>query len=91
MLKIRRTANGEVVFTLSGRMNTADVVELKTLFGSEEQGRHIVLDLKDLTLVDRDAVSFLQRCEADSFQLKNCPAYIREWITRERHESGQNP
>jgi len=42
------------------------------------------LDLKDLTLVDREAVKFLERCEADSVKLKNCPAYIREWIVRER-------
>jgi hypothetical protein len=87
MLKIQRKANGEVLFTLSGRMSTEDVAELKTLFESEQKGRRIVLDLKDLTLVDRDAVSFLERCEADSFKLRNCPPYIREWITRERRGS----
>ena len=85
MLKIHRTQNGVVVFTLSGRIHVEDVAELKTLFGSEDKGRAIVLDLKDLTLVDREAVSFLERCEAGSVKLKNCPAYIREWITRERN------
>ena len=84
MLKIKRAANGEVVFTLSGRMDAENVPELKTLFGSEPKGRRIVLDLKDLTLVDREAVRFLKSCETDSIQIKNCPAYIREWITRER-------
>jgi anti-anti-sigma regulatory factor len=87
MLKIQRTANGEVVFTVSGRMDSENVDELKELFASEAKGRGIALDLKDLTLVDRDAVRFLERCEADSIKLKNCPAYIREWITRERSES----
>jgi anti-anti-sigma regulatory factor len=85
MLKIQRAANGDVVFTLSGRMDAENVAELETLLGTEPKGRRIFLDLKDLTLVDRDAVSFLERCEADSVKLKNCPAYIREWITRERH------
>jgi anti-anti-sigma regulatory factor len=85
MLKIQRAANGEVVFTLSGRMDAENVAELETLLGTESKGRRIFLDLKDLTLVDRDAVTFLGRCEADSVKLKNCPAYIREWITRERH------
>jgi hypothetical protein len=47
----------------------------------------IMLDLKDLMLVDRDAVSFLEQCEADSIKLTNCPAYIREWIRRERASS----
>jgi anti-anti-sigma regulatory factor len=87
MLKIQRAANGHVVFTVSGRMDAENVAELKALFASEAKGRRIVLDLKDLTLVDRDAVRFLEHCEADSIELKNCPAYIREWITRERSES----
>ena len=85
MLKVRRTANGEILFTLSGRMATDNVAELSTLLRSEADGRRIVLDLKDLTLVDRDAVRFLERCETDSITLYNCPAYIREWIVRERN------
>jgi anti-anti-sigma regulatory factor len=84
MLKIQRTVNGEVVFTLSGRLDGQNIGELPTLFGTEAEGRRIALDLRDLTLVDRDAVRFLERCEADSIKLKNCPAYIREWIARER-------
>src|SRR5258707_9949082 len=84
MLKITRAANGEVLFKLSGRMGAENVAELETLVSAEASGRRIVLDLKDLTLVDQDAVSFLKRCEADSLHLRNCPAYIREWITGER-------
>lgn len=87
MLKIKRAANGEVVFTLSGRMDAENTAEFKELVGSEPKGRRMVFDLKDLTLVDQDAVSFLKHCEADSVKLKNCPAYIREWITRERDGS----
>jgi anti-anti-sigma regulatory factor len=84
VLKITRTVNGEVVIKLSGRMDVEDIAELETLVRKEADGRRIVLDLKDLTLVDRDAVKFLRSCEADSIKLKDCPAYIREWITRER-------
>jgi hypothetical protein len=84
MLKITRTVNGDVVFTVSGRMDAENVAGLKTMFSSEANGRPIVLDLKDLILVDQDAVSFLERCEADSIRLRHCPAYIREWITKER-------
>ena len=88
MLKINRAANGQVVFTLSGRMDAENVAEMKALFGSEPKDRRVVLDLKDLTLVDREAVRFLESCEMDSIKIKNCPAYIREWITRERAGSG---
>jgi len=87
MLRIQRSANGEVVFTLSGQMGEEGIAELETLIRSEASGRRITLDLKDLTLVGRDAISFLERCEADSITLKNCAGYVREWITRQRHES----
>jgi hypothetical protein len=87
MLRIRRSSNGQVVFKLSGQMDEEQIAELETLIRSEAEGRHIVLDLKDLILVGRDAISFLRQCEADNIQLKNCPAYIREWITRERGPS----
>ena len=84
MLRVQRSANGQVVFTLSGRMDKENIAELETLIRSEANDRRIVLDLKDLTLVNQDAVSFLERCEADSITLRNCPAYVREWITRQR-------
>ena len=83
MLKITTVANGEVVIKLSGRMDSENIGELETLMTSEADGRRIVLDLRDLTLVDQDAVSFLKRCKEDNITLKNCPAYIRQWITRE--------
>jgi anti-anti-sigma regulatory factor len=84
MLKIQRAANAEVVLTLSGRIDGVNVPELQKLFLSESQGRRIVLNLKDLTLVDQEAVKFLERCETEGIQLRNCPVYIREWITRQR-------
>jgi hypothetical protein len=29
-------------------------------------------------------VKFLRECEADGMKLENCPAYVREWIDREK-------
>jgi hypothetical protein len=87
MLRIRRSANGEVVFSLSGRMSLEDIVELETQIKSEASGRQLVLDLSQVTLVGQDAIAFLARCEADNITLKNCAAYVREWITRKRESS----
>jgi hypothetical protein len=89
MLKIQRAANEHVVFTLSGRIEAEDVGELEKLFELETEGRHLVLDLKDVTLVNQDAIRFLALCEADNITLKNCPAYIREWIEKERSPSSR--
>ena len=87
MLRIRRSGNGEAVFTLSGRMDENDTGELEALSRSEANAARISLDLKDLTLVNQDAIDFLERCEAENITLKNCPAYVREWITRQRREA----
>jgi hypothetical protein len=73
-LKIQRSANGRVVFTLSGRIEAEDVKELRELLALEKGGQQLVLDLRDVTLVNQDAVEFLAGCEADSIKLENCPA-----------------
>jgi hypothetical protein len=83
MLKIQRKANGKVTFTLSGRIEAEDIDELRRLLELEGAGRNIALDLKDVTLVDRDAIKFLTDCEAESITLENCPPYVREWIGQE--------
>jgi len=70
------------VFTLSGRMEAAQVPELKELL--DRDYRNIILDLRDVRLADRDAVKFLIGCEADGMKLESCPAYVREWMDREK-------
>jgi hypothetical protein len=61
-----------------------DMAELQALIGREASRGQVVLDLKDLTLVGADAINFLVRCESDGIALENCPAYVREWMTRQR-------
>jgi hypothetical protein len=84
MLKIQRSTNGQVVFTLSGRLEADDVKELQQVLALETKGRKLVLDLRDVTLVNENAVNFLARCETDNIVLENCPAYIRQWIEQAR-------
>ena len=80
MLKIQRSGNGRVVFTLSGRIETEDVEELQQLLALETAGQQLVLDLRNVTLVNQDVVTFLAGCEADSITIENCAGYVREWI-----------
>jgi anti-anti-sigma regulatory factor len=84
MLKIQRSSNGGVVFTLIGRIQLEHVDELRRLLSLEKADGSMALDLKDVTLVERDAVKFLSECETGNIALKNCPAYIREWMNREK-------
>src|SRR5262249_8297987 len=80
MLRIKSTTDGETVFTVSGRIHSENLAELSNLIDAAAAGRGMVLDLKELILVDRDAVRFLKRCESNGIELRNCSAYIREWI-----------
>ncbi len=84
MLRIHRLANGEVVFTLSGRLDQEHIAEVDALVKSET-GRPIFLDLKDVTLAGQEGVDFLAQCEAAGIAVVNCAPYVREWITRQRN------
>jgi hypothetical protein len=87
MLKIQRSSNGQVIFILSGELEEEQLVELEAVIRSEAKGRRVVLDLKEVTLVAREAISFLERCEGEGVVLKNCATYVREWIARQRSKS----
>ena len=85
MLRVQRSTEGhDMVLALSGRIEVEDLAELQRLVQSEAKDHSFVLDLKDVRLVNREAVIFLSDREADGTKLRNCPAYIREWIGRER-------
>jgi anti-anti-sigma regulatory factor len=85
MLRIQRsTERNKVVFSLSGRIEAEDVAELQRLCRSEAHDHNLVFDLEDVRLVNRDAIKFLADCEAGGTKLRNCPAYVREWIAKER-------
>src|SRR5579864_351023 len=73
---------GRLILHISGRITGKDVELFRRLI---EQERSVVaIDLKDVLLVDRDAIRLLALSELNGVELRNCPAYIREWVTRER-------
>jgi hypothetical protein len=84
MFRIRRSANGQVVFTLSGRIQTDDIEQFRQLLVVETPGQPLIFNMRDLTLVNRDAVTFLAECEAKGIKLENCPLHIRNWIDQEK-------
>ena len=87
MLRIERSANGQVVFTLSGRLQTEEVEEFQRLLVVETAGQPLVFNLRDVTLVNQDAVTFLARCEAKGIKMESCPLYIRIWIDQEKRRN----
>jgi hypothetical protein len=85
--KILRQAigQGRVVLRVCGRLTGDDVNTLRTLL--EQESCALTLDLKDVLLVDDEAVRLLASHESNGVTLDNCPRYIREWIRREREST----
>ena len=72
-----------MVLRVSGRITGDDVGTLRALL-EEERSSALILDLKDVRLVDEEAVKLLASRESNGTRIDNCPRYIREWIKRER-------
>ena len=73
-----------VVLGISGRITGEDLDVLRTAL---EEGRVVAIDLTEVELADRDAVTLLARTERSGIELRHCPAYVREWMARERGRS----
>jgi hypothetical protein len=71
--------------TLAKRPSAGEHVDTLRNLLRQEVGA-LAIDLKSVSLVDREAVEFLALTEYNGTELRNCPAYVREWVTRERAE-----
>jgi hypothetical protein len=74
-----------VVLRISGRIGGQEVNMIRTLL--EEERSAVAIDLKDVLIVDREAVQLLATRESNGDELRNCPAYIREWVTKEQTQT----
>jgi hypothetical protein len=84
MLRIVRSSdNGITTLTVSGRIDSDGLPELRR-FVDEEVAPDVTLDLAQVSLVNAEAVRFLMRCEIQGVRIARCPAYVREWMVREK-------
>ena len=82
-LKIEEVfSESETAWTLSGRITSRDVQELKARL-ADARGP-IALDLQQVRLVDLDAVRFLSAAERRGVELRRVPPFVRAWILLER-------
>ncbi|HTB14818.1 MAG TPA: hypothetical protein VK752_24770 [Bryobacteraceae bacterium] len=86
--RIDRVVSAEslVVLFVSGQITGEHVNTLRGVLEQERGG--FVIDLKNVLLVDREAVRLLARSQAHGTELRNCPPYVREWLTREARSEG---
>jgi anti-anti-sigma regulatory factor len=83
MLKIETLSVGDqAILRVIGRLQSENLPELAATIALH--GTNAVLDMDEVTLVDVEAVRFLNQVESSGVRLANCRPYIREWMTRER-------
>jgi anti-anti-sigma regulatory factor len=84
-LKMERQYDGKTtVIWLIGRIRAEHLPELERQIRDSSETR--VLDLSEVTIVDAEVIRFLSASEREGTRLRGCPAYVREWILRERTE-----
>jgi hypothetical protein len=52
------------------------------------KGCRLAIDLSEVTLVSQEVVEALAVAEANGIEPRDCPAYVREWVSRakENHD-----
>ena len=84
MFKITRaTDNERTTLIVSGRIDAEQLPDLRRFVEAEQENK-VTLDLAEVSLVDAEVVRFLLLCEKQGISLLRCPAYVREWMVREK-------
>jgi anti-anti-sigma regulatory factor len=82
-LKIERISQrGKTTIFLIGRFDSEHLEELRTQLSTG--GPQVVLDLKEVTIVDVEVVRFLVACKTGGAKIVHCSRYIRDWMVGER-------
>jgi hypothetical protein len=76
------------IVRISGRVAPENLELLRNVLN---ESRVVAIDLKNVLLIDREGVDLLVVAEAKGVELINCPAYIREWVARERAQINRDP
>jgi hypothetical protein len=69
-----------VLLQVSGHLQEVHVNLIEKLI--ERETDQVVLDLAEIKLVDREAVKFLAAWVGRGIELRNCPEFIREWMSK---------
>ena len=78
--------NGRVTLAIAGKCNGGCIGELRRAIEKARRlHKQIIIDMSEITLVDRPSLQFLAAQARDNVTLINCPAYIEPWIAREEN------
>jgi hypothetical protein len=84
-LTLKITCNrhkGKIRIRLSGELRYASLDDVRAEIA--RVAPPVIVDLEEVDLVDIHGVRWLNACQAQRIQLKNCAPYIREWMFQEQ-------
>jgi ABC-type transporter Mla MlaB component len=80
----RHDPGGPVTLVIAGKCNGGCLGELRrAIEKARRMQKQVVIDMSEVTLVDRPSLQFLAEQSRENITLINCPAYIQPWIARE--------
>jgi anti-anti-sigma regulatory factor len=83
-IDIKLQTDGDATLTLAGKCNGTSLGELRrAIERARRSHRRVVIDLSEVTLLDRPSLQFLAAQTREDVTLTNCPEYIQPWIYRE--------
>ena len=86
-IDINLDTDGDAKLTLAGKYNGTSLGELRRAIERARRTRkRVLIDLGEVTLLDKPSVQFLAAQTREDVTLTNCPEYIQPWIYRECSE-----
>ncbi len=83
-IDIRLDLEGDATLALAGKCNGTSLGELRRAIDRARRShKRVVIDLGEVTLLDRPSLQFLAAQMREDITLTNCPEYIQPWIYRE--------
>ena len=83
-IDIKLEGDGDTTLVLAGKCNGTSLGELRrAIERARRSHKRVVIDLSEVTLLDRPSLQFLAAQTREDVTLTNCPEYIQPWIYRE--------
>ena len=82
----RVETTGAVTLAVGGTLNSDSTPDLdRALFQARLLCQPIVLDLSEVSLIDRPTLRYLIDVTQNDVRLVICPDYVEQWLDREAH------
>ena len=74
-------AECSITLLLNGKFSEDAVSELhRSITEARVARKKVLIDLSEVTLVDRKAVEYISEQAGEDIRVVNCPIYLRRWI-----------